>query len=469
MILNNKYFLFLLIVIFNIIIKSIFLDVTPFWYDEMISVKDTQLDFGHIKHESEWDNNPPFYYYCLWVWHTIIPVSEFNTRFLGVLFISFAIGLTYLFANKYFSNKIAIATCILLSLSNFIFFYSQEARAYSLVLLLSIISAFQFFKYLNNSGVLNLIILSLINFLIIYTHYISGLIVFVQYVMILFFYRKKILPFFGIQSLIIIGLILLRFTKKQFLNIINFNKKDDFWLKPAKFQDLINSISELFYNNFTAIIFVVVLLVYTFFYFSKKSEDKDHVKIYCLLLGFFSIFFLFTIGIFKPIFLARYLIFCIPFATILVVHQLFRFNKTGVIMVLVLIAFQSYSITIVKRLSSDYRSLAKVVNEYKKPDDIVIINTKDNKGLYLYYSYDHFLREEAFDSLCTINHIYALNDTSDLNKINYGKKPNIFLIQSFHNLKNNINPVEKYFIKRNKKVFSTKFYNAIEFTVFKSR
>ena len=96
---NNKYLFFILIVIANIVLKSIYLDATPFWYDEMISVKDTQLDFGHIKHESEWDNNPPFYYYCLWVWHSIIPVSEFSSRFLSVLFVSFSIGLLYLFAN----------------------------------------------------------------------------------------------------------------------------------------------------------------------------------------------------------------------------------------------------------------------------------------------------------------------------------------------------------------------------------
>jgi mannosyltransferase len=456
-------------VILNIIIKSLFLDATPFWYDEMISVKDTQLDFGHVKHESEWDNNPPFYYYCLWVWHAIIPVSEFNTRFLGVLFISFAIGLTYLFANKYFNNKIAIATAVLLSLSNFIFFYSQEARAYSLILLLSIISAFQFFKYLNNSTILNLIILSLVNFLIIYTHYISGLIVFVQYLMILFFYRKKYLSFFGIQSLIIVGLILLRFTKKQFLNIVNFNKKDDFWLKPAKLEDLIHSFSELFYNNLTAIVFLAVLLVYAYLYFSKKSEDKERVKSYCLFLGFFSIFFLFAIGVFKPIFLSRYLIFCIPFATMLVVHQLFRFNKTGIIIIFTLIAFETYSITLVKRPSSDYRSLAKVVNKHKKTNDIVIINTRDNLGLYIYYAYDHFLNAKAFDSLCKVNNIYALNDTLALNGIDYSGSSNIFLIQSFHDIMDTTNPVKKFFKKRNKKVFSTKFYNVIEFTVFKSR
>ncbi len=463
---NNKYLFFVLIIIANVILKSFFLDATPFWYDEMISVKDTQLDFGHIKHEAEWDNNPPFYYYCLWVWHSVIPISEFNSRFLSVLFVAVAFGLFYLFARKHFDNKTAVISSVFLTLSNFILFYSQETRAYSLVLLLAVISTIQFFKYLKDPKLFNLILLSFVSFLIIYTHYLAGLIVFVQYLIILFFHKKKYVSFFAIQSLIILGFISLRFTKKQFLNILNFNKKDDFWLEPAGFSNLISSLSDLFYNPLTAVIFIVVLLFFTFMYFTNKVEDASRIKLYCLILGFFSIFFLFIIGSFKPMFLPRYLIFCVPFATLIFVHQLFSFKKIGVVVIILLIVFETYSINLIKNGPSDYRSLTTVVKENKKENDIVIINTRDNLGLFLYYSYDGFLNYKAFDSICSVNHIYAMNDTAGLSKINYPNNSSVFLLQSFHNIKNNDNPIEKHFISRNKKVFSTKFYKGIEVTIF---
>ncbi len=463
---NNKYLFFAFIIIVNVILKSFFLDATPFWYDEMISIKDTQLDFGHIKHEAEWDNNPPFYYYCLWIWHSIIPISEFTSRFLSVLFVAFAIGLFYLFARKHFDNKTAVASTVLLTLSNFILFYSQETRAYSLVLLLAVISTGQFFKYLKDPKLFNLILLSFVNFLIIYTHYLAGLIVFVQYLIILFFHRKKYVSFFTIQSLIIVGLIALRFTKKQFLNILNFNKKDDFWLETSGFKDLISGLSDLFFNSITAVVFMIVLLFFTFRYFTKNVEDADRVKLYCLILGFFSIFFLFIIGSFKPMFLPRYLIFSVPFATLLFVHQLFSFKKIGMVMIGLVIGFETYSINLVKSGPSDYRSLALVVKGNKKKDDVVIINTRDNLGLFLYYSYDKFLNYKAFDSICSVNNILAVSDTMALSNISPQKDSRIFLIQSFHNIKNNDNPTEKYFISRNKKVFSTKFYKGIEFTIF---
>jgi uncharacterized membrane protein len=466
---KNKYLFFTLIIIVNVILKSIYLDHNPFWYDEMISIKDTQLDFGHIKHEAEWDNNPPFYYYCLWIWHSIIPVSEFNSRILSVLFISIAIGLVFLFTNKYFGNRTAIVSSVLLTLSNFIFYYSQETRVYALILLLSIISTIQFFKYLEMPKLYNLIILSILNFLLIYSHYIAGMMIFFQYVIILFFYKKNNSSFFIIQSLLIITLVLLRFTKKQFLNIANFNKKDDFWLKTADFKDLTSAFFDLYYNPITAFVFIAVILFFVFTFFRHKTDIiKSHLELYCLLVGFISVIILFFIGTFKPVFLSRYLIFSVPFATILVVHYLFKIKRVGLFIVLFLVGFQTYSLNLIKKEQSDYRSVAFVVNEYRTKDDFVIINTKDNLNLFLYYSYNRFLNFKASDSICMANNIFALNEVNDLKKINYSNNSNVFLIQSFHDLKSNDNSFKKYFDDKGAKIFSTKFYKSIEFTVYKT-
>ncbi|MCC6372765.1 MAG: glycosyltransferase family 39 protein, partial [Bacteroidia bacterium] len=144
---NKRLIAFAVVVITNVVLKCLFCDYTPFSFDEIISVKDTVLDFGHIKHEAEWDNNPPFYYYCLWVWHKLFSVNEFNSRLLSVIFVSLAIGFSYLFAIKYFDKRTAIYTVLLLSVSNFITYYAQETRTYSLVLMLAVISSMQFMGF----------------------------------------------------------------------------------------------------------------------------------------------------------------------------------------------------------------------------------------------------------------------------------------------------------------------------------
>jgi uncharacterized membrane protein len=82
------YFFFIVFV--NITLKVICLDYSSLWFDEIVSIECAWLDFGHIKHVSEWDINPPFYYYLLSVWVKIFNDSEFYVRLLSVVFSSLA-------------------------------------------------------------------------------------------------------------------------------------------------------------------------------------------------------------------------------------------------------------------------------------------------------------------------------------------------------------------------------------------
>ena len=262
MILRNRCFFFFLIVLINVLVKSLYADFSSFTFDESISVRNCFIYVWDIKYEAEWDNNPPFYYYCFWVWHKLIPINEFNSRFLSILFVSLAIGVSFLFARKYFNKTTAFYTAILLSLSNFLAYYSLEARSYALVLLLALLSSWQFFKYLNTSTWQNLLLLSFINFLLIYTHYISGIILLAQYVFVGLYQKKQVKFFLLFQTAVLLSLVLLRFTKKQYLNIFGFNSKGDFWLKTATGKDLLDALENLFYNRFSAVFFIIVLIIF---------------------------------------------------------------------------------------------------------------------------------------------------------------------------------------------------------------
>jgi len=466
---KKKYFIFSIIVLFNIVLKSLFADHASFNYDEIISVKDTLLHFGHIKHEAEWDNNPPFFYYCLWVWHSIIPISEFNSRLLSIVFVSFSIGFSFLFSIKYLNNRTSFFSVVLLSLSNFLTYYSLETRTYSLVVFLVLLSTLQLFKYIEKPSLINLLVLSLINFLIIYSHYISGIVLLMQFLFIGIYYKKLIKPFISIQTIFICGLIFLRFTKKQFLHIINFNKKGDFWLQTATIDDLYETIKNLFYNQFTLYFFILAIVVYIYNFLRKKKEETRNAQIYCFLIGICPIFFLFFIGIFKTVFLDRYLIFCIPFATILMSFQLTRDKLVGFGSFIILFIIQIVNYKLMKDSSMDYRSISEIVKHNESKGDYIVINTKDNLGLFEYY-YDKpkFLRYKNIDSLCRTQNIYGVNDLESLKEINFARRNKIFLIQSFHKIGKNNNPLEEYLTSKYKKVYSTNFFNGVEFNVFKN-
>ena len=188
---NHLWLYFLLVFSVNFIFKITDLSFASFNYDEIISVQSASLDFGHIKHVSEWDNNPPFYYYCLKIWVKIFTDTEFMVRLLSVVFSSLAGGVVFLIANVYFNKITAIVTSLLFLSSNLLFYYSHDARAYSLVLLLSLLSTFIYFNLKEKTEIKDILLLGLINFLLIYSHYITGLVIFFQTLLMLFYFNRK--------------------------------------------------------------------------------------------------------------------------------------------------------------------------------------------------------------------------------------------------------------------------------------
>lgn len=459
---NNAFYF---IVFFNVLLKIIFLGNTPYGFDEIVSVKDTLLEFGHVKHESEWDNNPPLYYYCLWVWHAVLPISEFNSRLLSVLFVSIAIGMTYTFTKKYFDNTTAITVAAFLSFSNFLHYYAQESRAYSLVLLLAICSTIIYFKFIEGAKLSHLFWLAVINFLLVYSHYISALLVAVQFLLYPFFTARKKLLFYIFQTFIIFVLIGWRFTKKQYLNILGFNKKGDFWLQKASMSDLIESLKLLFGGELILSIFILVLIVY--FFKTKTLKSNSTVAKYCLALGLLPTVLLFVIGLFKPVFLARYLIFTVPFFSIFVFQFISNFGRIRYLTTLVLIAVVVLQYQPEKAMGTDYRLIAKVLKGIHHNSSTIVINRADNILAFTYY-YDRdvfMLGKQAFQILQSKN-IIGTNTVSDA--INATSKGSIvYLVQSQNNLFDPNNEFRKQITSNGKLLYNTSSIEGIELSVIK--
>src|SRR5438132_4046761 len=140
-ILTRNTLLFVLIVLVHVAYKMMYLDYSGFWYGETFNLFFSQQDWGLIKHISEWDVNPPLYYYFLWIWRNLFGEGEFAIRFSSVLFSSLSAGMIYIFAAKYFNRVTALVALLLFTSSNEVFFYSHEARCYSIVLFFCLCSS----------------------------------------------------------------------------------------------------------------------------------------------------------------------------------------------------------------------------------------------------------------------------------------------------------------------------------------
>lgn len=438
---RRLWLFFLVVLVVNVFVKVVFLAEAPFWYDEIISLQSAHQEFGHIKHVSEWDNNPPFYYYCLHVWVSLFGDTEFSVRMLSVLSSSLAGAVLFVFCNRFFNKTTAIIASFLYLSSDMLFFYAHEARSYSLTVLLCLMGSWLFFALKEKPDYKHSVLLGLVNFLVIYTHYISGLILLVQGICMLGYLEKKAKIKFLVSSLITLALVLLRFTKKQFLLITAFNSaQHTFWLGKSNFSYLTEVLSEILFNRWMILPLLFVTLGGLALVIKDRKADRFYY-VYCVLAGFGSVGILYCLGKITPIFLDRYLLFSVPFVmvTIACALSLTRYPIVPLILALGWFGFSLCQINYRTDKGMDYRNAVRCIRSLKKPTDLVIVKTKDVRPLFGYYYDRTFLkmRKEKFDES---EHILFCDSWADVDQdVTTFKK--VIVVDSYQEL----NPMEEDF------------------------
>lgn len=436
---NSKYLYWITIfglALFNIIQKISFLDAEPFWYDEIVSVKAALLDFGHVKHMSEWDNNPPFYYYSLWVWLKVVGISEFKARLLSVIFSATSACLIFIISKKYFNYKTGLGAALIFSFHNFVYAYCYEARCYSLVVLLVLISSYLFLKLLKENKLTTAIFLGLVNFLIVYTHYIAGIALLFQAAIILIVKRELIKPYLISVGICLI-FVLIRFTKKQVLLILAYEQgAETFWLKTATGDSLYTSLINLFSGTYVwTLMLILFLTAVEYLIWSRKNINKDQLTnlIYCFALGGGSIITLFIIGIFKPIFLDRYLLFTTPFIAIAVSWLLFNSHKLVQLLIIPILCLQFLSLNLNPQKGMDFRMATNVVKALRESNNaLVILQTKDITGLFAYYySMDLFMDQKNMTGNLHKNKVSEIENYNNLSTLAFKDENTIIFCQTF--------------------------------------
>lgn len=465
LVISNERFknnlILLLLLVLNVIIHTFNLGTEPFWYDEIVSVKASLLDFGHVKHMAEWDNNPPFYYYCVWVWTKTFGITEAGVRSLNLLFHLGSVILLFRFISKNLNVLIATISTLLFSLNDFIFYYTHEARCYTLTVLLVIASSVLFFNLLKKTSKLNIFLFGLVNFLIVYTHYIAGISLVIQFCFILLFHRNKIKPYLW-SLLITLVFITIRFSKKQFLLIFGFNSRsEDFWLQKATAEDLKTVLFQLFTNTNLAYLLwaCTALSIASFIYFNKRyNKDAKNLLLYTFGLSIITVLIIYIIGSITPLFLGRYLIFTIPFFCILI--PLFSFtNKFSQYVLIILSLGLAFNINYSPTKPSNYKLAVDVVKQLEKTEKPkIIIQTKDVTALFAYY-YDLTVFKDYKNLKSNLNalNIIESENYSEFETIDISDSKYLILLQTF----DTESDTKKLFDYMNTKGYLSKSTNAI--------
>jgi 4-amino-4-deoxy-L-arabinose transferase-like glycosyltransferase len=143
-----------------------------YWYDEVVTVNLLHLRLRGLLHGIRAsESTPPLYYVVAWFWARPFGTGEVGLRLLSAFTGIATVPVVYLCGRALVSVRVGLAAATLAAVSPVLIWYSQEARAYSLFVLLS---AFSFLFFLWSRRVAswrNLLLWSASSSLALMTHY----------------------------------------------------------------------------------------------------------------------------------------------------------------------------------------------------------------------------------------------------------------------------------------------------------
>jgi mannosyltransferase len=294
--------LFSVIVILSIFLRFYDLGTKSIWLDEAESIKESSLTIQGIAAHS---NQPPLYFLILRGWIHLFGISEIAIRSLSAIFGVCAVGLIFMVGRSIFNTRVALIGAFLTSFAFFPILHSQNARAYSLLLLLSLLSYWCFIEALKKNNIWWYLAYLIASLLMLYTHFYGLFIVTSQIILFfIFFKRYKIQrwKYLGTIAILLIALVPFALLLKNNIYSIASN---GFWIPEPDINSIVSNLinfSGIGSPRYILLTIFILLAIFGFFAVNrlerynsrrqlKKHKDNpvwqirlESPEIICLLL-----------------------------------------------------------------------------------------------------------------------------------------------------------------------------------------
>jgi mannosyltransferase len=334
-------------------VRFLFLARKPFWFDECFSVEVARLDWRNFLHLLWWrEANMSLYYLLLRIWlvfETHSGQSEFFIRGLSVLIAAATVPAIYWLARMLYDRRVALIAAALFTFNAYSVRYAQEARSYALLLLLATLSSGFLIAWVresvresardprrrNRRGYV------LVSVLAVYAHFYALLLVAAQWLALRGLQSgardpeqlaqfSAPLPTQMRRAWITIGLAvspLLIFVAKTGAGPIR-------WIPRPSLRDVLEFYEHMAGSSTWALLIVcaaacTAALVPVGKQLWKRAQSWEAWRSHFLLVWlFFPVVFTVLLSFARPVFLARYMIFCLPALLILVAAGLARLRSS---------------------------------------------------------------------------------------------------------------------------------------------
>jgi mannosyltransferase len=156
-------------------VRLLGLDAKGFWEDEAVSIYLVHMDLGGMLSTiPDTERTPPLYYLLAWGWTRLFGYGEVGIRSLSVLIGTATVPVAFLAARELISRRAGIVVAALVAVNPLLVWYSQEGRAYALLVLTSALALFFFARALRDPRPRWLALWALCSILAIVAHYFAA-------------------------------------------------------------------------------------------------------------------------------------------------------------------------------------------------------------------------------------------------------------------------------------------------------
>ncbi len=329
-------------------------------------------------------------YYCLLRLWVNLGESEFVLRSLSALTGVLAVGLVYGLGKRLFDTKVGLMGAALLATNSFHIQYSQEARGYSLMVLLTALSCLFFLRAIEHSSRNEWAGYILTATLAVYTHFFSVLVLAAHWVWLVLVRRRNI-PWRGLLVAVLAISVLLVplaiFALARGTGQIS-------WIAKTRPEDAYNLFNSLVGGGRLLLLAYFVPCSIAFLCTLKawvQWKELSKIWSYAFLLSWFFVPLVAGIGIslWKPVLVDRYFIICLPPLVLLAAVELSQVRPSwisgvGLIVMLSLSAradFRYYA----HPHNADWRGATAYVVSHALPKDGILFYPGSGRFGFDYY------------------------------------------------------------------------------------
>lgn len=367
------------------------------WFDEAHSVSVSSQNFASVIRGAASGHHPPLYFLALHFWISFFGSSEVSLRAISAIFGIISVLITYLIGCALFDRRVGLISSLLSAISLFHIQYSQEARPYSLLLLLSLLSFLFFIQILKRDRKWYYPCYLLFNILLCYTH-VFGLFTIaaqISFVLLLWTkYQPQRFKLFALQAATLVAILPLVFLLGH---VAISTVQQGFWIPEPSLILILGWIHARSWSE-TLLVFIFFCLAVIAPFSVRAIEGKwtsrgpiQSLKgmSWNIKLEAIDEFFLVGMWLFLPIVLAfmvskiiipilgpRYLIGVSPAFYLLVAKGLSGLNTKKAIysILIVIVVLSAHSVVnyYVHDVKQQWREVAKLVELNSEENDVTI-------------------------------------------------------------------------------------------------